>query len=48
MIADASQMSYVHNFMPVFVPAQGLLSGWHLRDSQNQKACCFYTAEKLH
>ena len=41
-------MSYIHDFMPFFVPAEGLLQGWHLSDSQNQKTCCFYTAKKLH
>ena len=48
MIADTSQMSYIHDFMPFFVPAEGLLQGWHLSDNQNQKTCCFYTAKKLH
>ena len=44
-------MSYIHGFMPFlsfFVPAEGLLQGWHLSDSQNQKTCCFYTAKNLH
>ena len=35
-------------FHAFFVPAEGLLQGWHLSDSQNQKTCCFYTAKKLH
>ena len=35
-------------FHAFFVPAEGLLQGWHLSGSQNQKTCCFYTAKKLH
>ena len=35
-------------FHSFFVPAEGLLQGWHLSDSQNQKTCCFYTAKNLH
>ena len=33
--------------MPFLVPAEGWLQGWHLSDSQNQKAYCFYTAKKI-
>ena len=34
-------------FHALFVPAEGLLQGWHLSDSQNLKTCCFYTAKKI-
>ena len=47
MIADASQMSYIHDFMPFSLQTEGFLEGWYLSDSQNQKTCCFYTANKL-
>ena len=48
MIADASQRSYILDFMPFLSPQRVLLQGWHLSDSQNQKTCCFYTAKKIH
>ena len=45
-------------FHAFFVPAEGLLQGWHLSDSQNQKTCFlhsekitqrrFYTQKPLH
>ena len=35
-------------FHASFVPTEGLLQGWHLSDSQNQKTCCFHKAKKLH
>ena len=34
-------------FHAFFVPTEGLPQGWHLSDSQNQKACCFCTAKNL-
>ena len=51
MIADASQMLYIYiypRFHAFFLPAEGLLQGWHLSDSQNQKTRCLYTAKKIH
>ena len=33
-------------FHACFVPAEGLLQGWHLSESQNQKTCCLHTAKK--
>ena len=50
MIADASQMLYIYiypRFHAFFLPAEGLLQGWHLSDSQNQKTRCLYTAKKI-
>ena len=49
MIADASQMLYISypRFHAFFLPAEGLLQGWHLSDSQNQKTRCLYTAKKI-
>ena len=50
MIADASQMIYIYiypRFHAFFLPAEGLLQGWHLSDSQNQKTRCLYTAKKI-
>ena len=43
MIADANVI--YPRFHAFFVPAEDLLQGWHLSDSQNQKTCCFYTAK---
>ena len=34
-------------FHAFFLPAEGLLQGWHLSDSQNQKTRCLYTAKKI-
>ena len=42
-----SNVIYIHDFMPFFLPAEGLLQGWHLSDSQNQKTRCLYTAKKI-
>ena len=48
MIADASQMLYIYpRFHAFFLPAEGLLQGWHLSDSQNKKTRCLYTAKKI-
>ena len=52
MIADASQISYIHGFAPFLAP-QRVCSRADLSDSQNPKTCCFtqrkvYTEKMLH